>query len=151
VNVPAEQAETIIRHLGNGARIVEAARMALVPYAALSSDWTKGRRDAEAGLDTLEAGFYRQAQAERSRHIATARAKAQAAAGTRESADLLRYCEALQAEVEPLADNDENANAVRLSDHADPRVREASATALEAQRELLRALTSSTTREVVTA
>lgn len=152
MNLTPEQAEAAIRHMGNGARISEAARMVLAPYSALSSDWTTGRADAEQNRDSDEASFYRGAQAARSRHVATARARAQAAAGTRESADLLAYVKALEAEEEPLGEEAEHPNAVRLTFDPDPRVREAAARVLDASDDLLRALVARDTaghREVL--
>lgn len=116
--------------------------MALVPYSALAGDWTTGRSDAEQGRDTLEAAFYHEAQAARSRHIATARARAQAAAGTRESTDLLAYVKALEAEEEPLDDDAERPNAVRLTADPDPAVREAALAVGDSCRGLLRVLTA---------
>jgi hypothetical protein len=148
VTLSDEQAKTITRHLSNGARRDEAARMASAPWTAFVSDWRAGRADFEAGKDSPEATFYSDSEAARSRHRATARAKAQASAGTRESADLLAYVKALEAEPDPLGDDLSAApNAVRLTQDDDPDIRAAAAVQLEACRSLLRAVTARDARE----
>jgi hypothetical protein len=143
VRLSDEHRETIIRHLGNGARRDEACRMASAPWTAFVADWRAGRTDFESDDDSPEAAFYSEAEAARSRHRATARAKAQAAAGSRESADLLAYVKALESEPDPLGDDVSAApNAVRLTQDDDPAIREAAAVQLDACRALLRAVTA---------
>lgn len=137
-----DQAEKAIEYLGNGARIVEASRMVSAPWPAFAADWNDGRADSEAGTDTVEADFYRRAQAARSRHCAVKRATAAATAGSRESADLLAYVRALESEQEPLADDAETPNAIRLTLHDDPAVVKAARAVGDATREMLRALTA---------
>jgi hypothetical protein len=78
------------------------------------------------------------------RHVATARAKAQAAAGSRESADLLAYVRQLESEVEPLAETEDRPNAILLVDSPDPLIRVAALAMIDASRELLRAVTRNT-------
>jgi hypothetical protein len=138
-----DQRETITRHLSNGARRDEAARMASAPWTAFVSDWRAGRADFESGKDSPEAAFYSESEAARSRHRATARAQAQAAAGSRESADLLAYVRQLESEPDPLGDDLSAApNAVRLTKDDDPDIREAAAVQLDACRALLRVVTA---------
>jgi hypothetical protein len=144
VRLSAQQIEGVLANLGNGATIREAALMVGASWATFSADWTSGRTDHEADRDTEEATFYRRAQAARSEHCAKARAQARAAAGSRESADLLAYVRQLESEVEPLADESERPNAVRLLTHGDPDVRGAAEDVQSACRTLLRVLTEAT-------
>ena len=109
------------------------------PWTHFASDWIAGRSDHEAGRDTPEAAFYAEAQAAHARHVATARAKAQASAGSRESADLLAYVRQLESEIEPLAEDAETPNAVVLFSDPDPCVRAAAAVVVDACDDLLRA------------
>jgi hypothetical protein len=119
----------IVDYLANGAKLREACAMAAVPWAALSADWTEGRRAFEANEDSQAATFYSEAQAARMRARATFRAEAAAVAGTRESADLLAVVRALEAEDEPIAGDGDDPNAWRSQplflDTDDPDVREA--------------------------
>lgn len=140
MNLSVEHAADITRHLGNGARMTEAVSIAGAAWSDFAADWVAGRAGHESGKASETATWYAEASAARSRHIATQRAKAQATAGTRESADLLAYVRELQAEAEPLADMTEAPNAVRLFNDPDPGVREAAARVLDAGDDLLRAL-----------
>lgn len=144
MRLSAEQIDGVFANLSNGATIREAALMVGASWATFAADWTSGRTDHEADRDTEEATFYRRAQAARSEHCAKARAQARAAAGSRESADLLAYVRQLESEVEPLADGAERPNAVRLLTHDDPDVRGAAEDVQTACRGLLRALTEET-------
>jgi hypothetical protein len=146
VNLSTEQAEKAVEHLSNGSRIVEAARMVETAWSAFASDWTAGRTDSESNCDTPEASFYRAAQAARARHCATKRALAAATAGSRESADILAYVRALESEEEPLVENIEQPNAVRLLESDDPAVVNAARAVGDATREMLRALTAKDAR-----
>jgi len=141
--VTAESRAEIVDYLANGAKLREACAMAGVPWAALSADWTEGRRAFEANEGSEAARFYAEAQAARMRARATFRAEAAAVAGTRESADLLAVVRALEAEEEPLAD-DTDPNAWRSQplflDADDPDVREAQHEAQLAYVRLLHAI-----------
>jgi hypothetical protein len=141
--VTADQRERATRYLGNGAKLREAADMVGAAWPDFAKDWLEGRRDSEAGHETELAAWYLEARGGRSRHIAEKRAEAAAAAGSRESADLLAYVKALESEVEPLQvqEDDGPPHAVRLFDHKSPAVREAARAQLDASRNLLRALT----------
>ncbi|MGZ8707472.1 MAG: hypothetical protein ACXW0R_08810 [Gaiellaceae bacterium] len=150
MKLTSEQAEKAIQHLGNGARIREACDMVHASWRDFSSTWIAGRNDSEAGKVSQDATFFREARAARARHIATRRAEAAAVAGSRESSDLIAYVRELEAEQEPLTDDDGVTGptaVVLFAEHPDPRVREAAGRALDAADELLRALTAST-REV---
>jgi hypothetical protein len=151
MRLTAEQAAKSVEHLSNGSQIIEASRMVESAWSDFSADWTAGRSDSEAGLDTPEASWYRQAQAARARHCATKRALAAATAGSRESADILAYVKALESEMEPLAETAEKPNATRLSLSDDPRVVKAARAVTEATREMLRALTAKDARARATA
>lgn len=140
----ADQRERVVRYLGNGAKLREAADMVGAAWSDFAEDWTSGRKDSEAGRDSDVATFYRDARAARSRNIAEKRAEAAAAAGSRVSADLLAYVRQLESEEEPLAaaDDEEPTTAPRLVTHPDPKVRAAALAQLDASRKLLRALTA---------
>jgi hypothetical protein len=146
VRLSAEQTADAIRHLSNGSRIVESARMVHAAWSDFAADWVAGRTDHETNQDTPEAKFYREAQAARARHCATKRAMAAATAGSRESGDILAYVRALEAEEEPLAENIETPNAVRLTQSDDPAVVKAARAVGTATREMLRALTAKDAR-----
>jgi hypothetical protein len=146
LRLSADQAAKAIEHIGNGSRIVEAARMVGTAWADFAADWVAGRTDHETNQDTPEATFYREAQAARARHCATKRAMAAATAGSRESADLLAYVRALESEVEPLAENVEAPNAIRLTQSEDPAVVKAARAVGDSCRELLRAVTAKDAR-----
>lgn len=142
MRLTTEQTDGVLANLANGATIREAARMVGASWATFAADWTAGRSDHESDRDTEEATFYRRAQAARSEHCAKARAQARAAAGSRESADLLAYVRQLESEVEPLAQESERPNAVRLLTHDDPAVRGAAQNVQTACRKLLLVLTA---------
>ena len=146
MRLSADQAAKAIEHIGNGSRIVEAARMVGTAWADFAADWVAGRTDHETNQYTPEATFYREAQAARARHCATKRAMAAATAGSRESADLLAYVRALESEVEPLAENVEAPNAIRLTQSGDPAVVKAAREVGDACRTLLRAVTAKDAR-----
>jgi len=119
-----EQRERVVRYLGNGAKLREAADMVGASWKDFASDWSDGRADSESGTDSDAATFYRDARAARSRNIAEKRAEAAAAAGSRESADLLAYVRQLESEEEPLATPEDDVRStplLRVSDLiADP-------------------------------
>jgi hypothetical protein len=97
------QSSEIIRHLGNGARLREAAALVHLPWPDFARVWREGRAASEAGTENDSATWYREAAEARARHIATVRAEARATAGSRESADLLAYAKSLESEDEPLS------------------------------------------------
>jgi hypothetical protein len=99
----ADQIETFLRHRGNGATMRESAAMVGVSEGVFVATWKRGAADLDRDTESPEAVFVREARAAFARHIATKRAQAAAAAGSRESADLLAYVRQLEAEDEPLA------------------------------------------------
>ncbi len=138
-----EQAEAVIANLGAGSTMREAAAMARLPWRTFANAWTKGRAAFEQDEATEQADFYARASSARARHVATKRAEAAAVAGSRESQDLLQYVKALESEAEPLAEEDASIpSAVALYSHEDPAVREAAGRVLDANDDLLRALTA---------
>ncbi len=104
---PAQRVE-VVQHLSGPVRIREAAAMIGIAYREFERDWSKGHGDSQAGLDTPEARWFLDCSAARGRCIATLRSEAHAAAGSRESADLLRLVEHLTSEPEPLAEKDDD-------------------------------------------
>jgi hypothetical protein len=142
VRLTDEQIEGALANLGNGSTIREAALMVGAPWTTFAADWLAGRADHEGDRDTPEAEFYRKAQAARANQCARARAQAKAVAGTRESSDLLAYVKALESEVEPLAEEGDKPNAVRLLAHESPDVRAAAEDVQTACRTLLHVLTA---------
>jgi hypothetical protein len=98
-----EQRTRVVELLAEGATLREASAITHTPWKAFAAEWAVGRGDSEQGHETELADWYRTAQAARSRKRAVLRALAAETAGTRESGDLLRVLEALEAEDEPEA------------------------------------------------
>lgn len=92
-----DQRETILRHVGNGAKFGEAAAMAGVKFSDLAAEWQAG----SAERDEVAAEFVADCRAARARYLATTRATAEAAAGSRESPDLLAVVREVEADAEP--------------------------------------------------
>ena len=101
----AEQRERFLRYRGNGAKLLDAARMVGMPLPDFRAQRSKGRADHEAGRESEEASLYVAATSAFAKHVSVKRAQAAAAAGSRESADLLNYVRELEAE-DPLLDDE---------------------------------------------
>jgi hypothetical protein len=80
--------------------------MAQVPLSIFEQEWRRGRREAESGQHSEEAGFYLSAQSAMARVQARLVAEAHAASGSRESQDTLRLAEHLRGLAEPFADEE---------------------------------------------
>jgi hypothetical protein len=83
------------------ATVFPRAAMCGVSLRALSEEWTRGKHDAENGVESDGATWYRSATAARARYRATLRAEARAAAGSREATDKLAVLAASLSEEEP--------------------------------------------------
>jgi hypothetical protein len=101
--VTPKQRSEVVDYLSKGSTFLEAVHMAGATWSAFEHYWKAGASHLDEGRDTEEASFVREGRAERARHCATKRAQAAAAAGSRESADLLAYVRQLEAEEEPAA------------------------------------------------
>jgi hypothetical protein len=135
--VTRDQRETFVQHVGNGAKFGEAAGLVGVRPADLESYWTAGVR----GTDENATGFVSEIRAARARYLATTRAKAAAAAGTRESPDLLAVAREVESDFEPVAESrDRGPTLEDLLHDADEGVREAAREAHDACRGVVTAL-----------
>ena len=132
-----DQRETFVQHVGNGAKFGEAAGLVGVRPSALEDYWTLGVR----GADEDAAGFVSACREARARYLATTRAKAAAAAGTRESPDLLAVAREVESDVEPVAESRNRGPTLDdLLHDGDEGVREAARSAHDACRGVVTAL-----------
>jgi hypothetical protein len=135
--VTDEQREKFVQHVGNGAKFGEAAGMVGVKVADPGDYWRTGVRGEDPDAET----FVADCRAARARYCATTRATAEAAAGSRESPDLLAVVREVEADLEPVAE--EASRALDLIDYAEHEDRDTRAAAIAAQhvcREVVHAL-----------
>jgi hypothetical protein len=76
-----EQRERFLRYRGNGAKLLDAARMVGSPLPDFRATWSKGKADHEAGRESDEASLYVEATSAFAKHVSVKRAQAAAAAG----------------------------------------------------------------------
>ena len=106
-----EQRTAVVGYLEGGATFSESAALAGASMRALSVDWTRGKQDAESGVESGERTFYLEASGARARIRAELRAEAREAAGSREATDKLAVLSALLAEDEPTFADEDNVRA----------------------------------------